>query len=68
MAGQLAPASLGLAVGGEETMGWRYRRRVRLLPGVWMNVSKSGASFSVGRRGATMNVGKRGVRTTLGIP
>jgi len=49
-------------------MGWRFRRSVRLLPGVKVNVSKSGPSLSVGRPGATLNFGKRGTRTTVGIP
>lgn len=49
-------------------MGWRYRRSVKLFPGVKINLSKTGASLSVGGRGATMNIGKRGVRRTLSIP
>jgi hypothetical protein len=49
-------------------MGFRFRRRVRILPGLWFNLSKSGGSISLGGRGATMNIGRRGARTTLGIP
>jgi hypothetical protein len=55
-------------------MGLRFRRRLRLdrrlrnLPGLWVNVSKTGGSVSVGRRGATLNVSKRGKMTTLGLP
>ena len=49
-------------------MGWRYRRSIKIFPGLKMNLSKSGTSFSLGRPGATLNVGKRGVRSTLGIP
>jgi hypothetical protein len=49
-------------------MGFRFRRRVRVLPGLYLNVSKSGISTSIGRRGATLNLSKRGARTTIGIP
>jgi hypothetical protein len=35
------------------------------LPGIFLNVSKSGVSTSIGRRGATVNFGRRGTRTTL---
>ena len=50
--------------------GWhtRFWRRVRIAPGVTINLSKSGASVSVGPRGAKLTVGRRGVRQTLGIP
>lgn len=49
-------------------MGFRFRRRLRLGKGVWINVSKSGTSLSVGGRGATINFGKKGATTTVGIP
>ena len=50
--------------------GWHTRlwRRVRIAPGITINLSKSGASVSVGPRGAKVTVGRRGVRQTLGIP
>jgi hypothetical protein len=47
----------------------RFRKRPRLLPGVRLNVSKSGfSSISVGVRGFTVNIGRRGTRTTVGLP
>jgi Protein of unknown function (DUF4236) len=46
----------------------RFFKRVKLMPGVTMNVSKSGPSFSFGARGAHVTVGRRGVRRTIGIP
>ena len=49
-------------------MGFRFRRRVRLFPGLWFNVSKSGVSTSIGGRGVTLNLGPRGTRTTVGVP
>jgi len=49
-------------------VGLRYRSSIRLVKGLRINLSKSGASLSVGRPGATVNLGKRGVRTTVGLP
>jgi len=49
-------------------VGLRYFRRVKLLPGLTMNLSKSGPSLSLGVRGAHVTVGHRGVRRTVGIP
>ena len=50
--------------------GWHTRlwRRVRIAPGVTINLSKSGPSVSVGPHGARLTVGRRGVRQTIGIP
>lgn len=49
-------------------MGLRFRKRVRIMKGVSINFSKSGASLSLGGRGHSVNIGKRGVRTSVGIP
>ena len=49
-------------------MGFRFYRRVRLFPGVSVNVSRAGPSLSVGVRGAHLTVGRRGVTRTVGIP
>jgi Protein of unknown function (DUF4236) len=49
-------------------MSIRFWRRVRIIPGMRVNLSKSGASLSVGRRGAWITVGPRGRRATLGLP
>lgn len=49
-------------------MGFRFRRRLRIFPGLWLNLSKSGVSASLGRRGLTLNLARRGVRPTVGIP
>ena len=49
-------------------MGWRFRRSLRILPGVRLNVSKRGlSSVSVGRRGLTLNVGRKGTKETIGL-
>ena len=49
-------------------MGLRFRKTVRLLPGVRLNISKSGVSASVGPRGLTLNIGRKGARGTVGLP
>ena len=49
-------------------MGFRFWRRIKLLPGVNLNLSKGGASVSLGRRGARLTVGSSGARATAGIP
>ena len=46
----------------------RFFRRVKVLPGLTVNFSKSGPSLSMGVRGAHMTVGRKGVRRTVGIP
>lgn len=49
-------------------MGFRFRKSIRLAPGVRLNLSKRGASVSLGGRGLTTNVSTRGTRTTVGLP
>jgi hypothetical protein len=50
-------------------MGFRFRRKIRILPGVSVNVGRSGVtSVSTGVRGFTVNWGKKGTRTTTGVP
>jgi hypothetical protein len=49
-------------------MGFRFQKRISLLPGVRINLSKSGASASVGPRGADVNIGPHGMTTNAGIP
>lgn len=50
-------------------MSIRLRKRIKIAPGVNINLSKSGASVSLGKRGATVNVGRKtGVKATVGIP
>jgi hypothetical protein len=49
-------------------MGFRFRRSLRLAPGVRINLSKTGASLSLGRRGATLNFSGRGTTATVGLP
>ena len=49
-------------------MGLRFRKSVKILPGVKLNFSKSGTSVTVGKRGMSANFSSRGTRTTVGIP
>src|SRR6266446_3002820 len=49
-------------------MGFRFRKRIKLFPGLWLNASKSGISASIGGKGATMNISKKGVRESVGLP
>ncbi|HLH76654.1 MAG TPA: DUF4236 domain-containing protein [Candidatus Binataceae bacterium] len=49
-------------------MGWRFYRRVKILPGVTLNFSKRGTSLSVGGRGAHVTLGRGRERETIGIP
>ncbi len=49
-------------------MPFRFWRRIRLAPGVTLNLSKSNASLSLGPRGAKYTISPRGNRATAGIP
>ena len=49
-------------------MGFRFRRSIRLAPGIRLNLSSRGLSASVGPRGASINVGPRGTYANVGIP
>jgi len=49
-------------------VSFRFRRRISILPGVRLNISRSGISTSIGRRGFWTTYGKRGTRTTIGLP
>ena len=49
-------------------MGIRFRKRVKIAPGVNMNITKSGSSVTVGGKGGSINIGKNGVYGNAGIP
>ena len=50
-------------------MGLRFQRRIKVLPGVRINLSKSGVGLSVGGRGAHIGITARGQRyTSIGLP
>ena len=47
---------------------FRFYRRLKIFPGLSINLSKSGPSVTVGMRGAHLTVGRRGVTRTVGLP
>ena len=49
-------------------MGWRWFKRIPIVPGLRLNLSKRGATVSVGPRGFTTTFGRRGRRTTFSVP
>jgi hypothetical protein len=49
-------------------MGVRFRKRIKLAPGIRMNFSGSGVSWTFGPPGASIGIGKRGTYLNTGIP
>ena len=49
-------------------MGFRFRKRIKIAPGVYINLSKSGVSTTLGKPGASINIGKKGTRGKVGLP
>lgn len=49
-------------------MGWRYRKRIKILPGIHINISKSGISTNVGVKGASVTFGPKGTYVNTGFP
>jgi hypothetical protein len=49
-------------------MAFRFRKSVRLAPGIRVNFSSSGVSTTLGGRGVSVTTGRRGTRVTAGLP
>src|SRR6516164_3077682 len=49
-------------------MSFRFRRTLGIVPGIRLNLSRSGPSVSFGMRGLHYTVGLKGTRTTVGVP
>ena len=49
-------------------MGWRFRKRIKILPGIHINISKSGISTNIGVKGASVTFGSKGTYVNTGIP
>lgn len=49
-------------------MAWSFRRRIKIAPGVHINLSKSGVSTSIGPKGAKVTVGPKGTYLHTGVP
>ena len=56
-----------LIIGCKE-LGFRFRRSIRVLPGIRLNLGRRGVSVSAGVRGAHVTMSKDGTRTTVGLP
>lgn len=48
-------------------MGWSYRKRIKVIPGVHLNISKKGISTTVGKRGTSVNFSSSGTRINTNI-
>ena len=49
-------------------MALRFRQRLKVLPGIYLNLGKNGISTTIGPRGANINIGKQGVYINTGLP
>lgn len=49
-------------------MSWRFRQSFKVLPGLKLNLSKTGLSASIGGAPFTLNLGTRGAFATASIP
>jgi hypothetical protein len=49
-------------------MAWSFRKRIKIIPGVHLNLSKSGISTSIGVKGANMTFGQSGTNLNTGVP
>jgi len=49
-------------------MGFRFRRTIRVLPGMHLNLSPRGLSTTLGSAGLSMNLGRHGLRPNVGLP
>jgi hypothetical protein len=49
-------------------MTWRFRKRVKIIPGVYLNFSANGISTTIGPRGLSVNIGSKGTFLNSGIP
>lgn len=49
-------------------MAWSFRKRVKIIPGVYLNLSKSGISTTIGPKGARVTFNKKGTYLNTSIP
>lgn len=49
-------------------MAFRFRKSVKILPGVRVNFSSKGASLNLGPRGSSLSIGKQGIYSNTSIP
>ena len=48
-------------------MGWRFRKRIKIFPGFYINISKSGLGVNIGPKGANVSIGPNGTYVNTGI-
>ena len=49
-------------------MAWSFRKKIKVAPGIHLNLSKSGISTSIGPRGAKVTFGSKGTYMHTSIP
>ncbi|QHS62894.1 DUF4236 domain-containing protein [Chitinophaga agri] len=49
-------------------MAWSYRKRIKIIPGVHLNISRKGISTTIGVKGASLNIGPGGTYLNTSIP
>ncbi|SHM86557.1 Protein of unknown function [Chitinophaga sp. CF418] len=49
-------------------MSWSYRKRIKIIPGVHLNISGKGISTTIGVKGASVNFSADGTFLNTGIP
>lgn len=49
-------------------MGFRFSKRIKIAPGIQLNLSKSGVGVSVGAKGLKISTGPKGTRLTASLP
>ena len=49
-------------------MGWRFRKRIKIFPGIHLNISKSGFGLNIGPKGANVTLSSKGTYVNTGLP
>lgn len=49
-------------------MALRFRKSMKVAPGIRLNFSKSGVSTSLGPKGSKITIGKNGIYSNVGVP
>lgn len=49
-------------------MAIRFRKTIKVAPGIKLNLGKTGISTTVGKKGLSVNMSKRGTYLNTGIP
>lgn len=49
-------------------MAWKFNKRIKVIPGVRINLNKKGISTTIGIKNASLNVSSKGMYLNAGIP